>query len=90
MVVTHFLPSRSSCHEKYHSNLVNAYFANDRDDLTAGVPLWIHGHTHSSFDYVLPTGCRVVCNPRGYGTENREFQPKKVIEIDPRAASGTG
>ena len=86
IVVTHFLPSRSSCHEQYRGRLVNASFANDRDDLTAGVPLWIHGHTHSSFDYMLPTGCRVVCNPRGYGTENREFQPKKVIEFAPPVA----
>jgi calcineurin-like phosphoesterase family protein len=83
IVVTHFLPSRSSCHEQYRGSLVNAYFANDRDDLTIGVPLWIHGHTHCSFDYVLPTGCRVVCNPRGYGSENRSFNPKLTINITP-------
>lgn len=83
IVVTHFLPSRSSCHAQYRGSLVNAYFANDRDDLTAGVPLWIHGHTHSSFDYVLPTGCRVVCNPRGYGRENAEFDSRLVVELSP-------
>ena len=85
IVVTHFLPSRSSCHAQYRGSLVNAYFANDRADLTTGVPLWIHGHTHSSFDYVLPTGCRVVCNPRGYGRENTEFEPRLVVEISPMA-----
>ncbi len=85
IVVTHFLPSRLSCHEQYRGSLVNAYFANDRDNLTAGVSLWIHGHTHCSFDYVLPTGCRVVCNPRGYGRENRGFQPGMVVEIAPPA-----
>ncbi|GDY15031.1 phosphoesterase [Planctomycetota bacterium] len=83
IVVTHFLPSRSSCHEQYRGSLVNAYFANDRDDLTTGVPLWIHGHTHRSFDYTLPTGCRVVCNPRGYGTENLAFQLDLRIEVAP-------
>ena len=49
-----------------------------------GVDLWVHGHTHDSFDYLVdrPGGgtCRVVCNPRGYvrwdGTlENRGFDP---------------
>lgn len=81
IVVTHFLPSRASCHADYRGSQINAYFANDRDDLTVGVPLWIHGHTHRSFDYTLPTGCRVVCNPRGYGRENPEFESQKVVEI---------
>jgi len=82
IVVTHFLPSRSSINARYRGSQLNAYFANDRDDLTAGVPLWIHGHTHSSLDYVLPTGCRVVCNPRGYGHENPDFDAGLIIEID--------
>ena len=30
--------------------------------------LWIHGHTHDSFDYVV-NGTRVVCNPRGIRAE---------------------
>jgi calcineurin-like phosphoesterase family protein len=83
IVVTHFLPSRSSCHPQYRGSLLNAYFANDRDDLTTDVPLWIHGHTHNAFDYVLSTGCRVVCNPRGYGRENPEFRPSLVVEVSP-------
>lgn len=83
IIITHFLPSRSSCHPQFRGSLLNAYFANDRDDLTAGVPLWIHGHTHNSFDYVLPTGCRVVCNPRGYGKENRDFRPGLIVEVAP-------
>jgi len=81
IVITHYLPSRRSIHAQYTGDLLNAYFANDREDLTAGVPLWIHGHTHCSFDYVLPTGCRVVCNPHGYGHENPAFDRKLVITI---------
>jgi calcineurin-like phosphoesterase family protein len=82
IVVTHFLPSVSSCHPEYRGSLLNAYFANARDDLTIGVPLWIHGHTHKSFDYVLPSGCRVVCNPRGYFRENEEgFVPSLVVNV---------
>ena len=50
----------------------------------SGVPLWIHGHTHDSFDYRL-NGTRVVCNPRGYAkdgaNENPLFDAGFVIEI---------
>ena len=81
IVVTHFLPSQASCHIAYRGSLLNAYFANQGDRLTVGVPLWIHGHTHRNFDYVLPTGCRVVCNPRGYFRENAEFIPSLVIDL---------
>ena len=48
------------------------------------VELWIHGHTHDSFDYNV-RGTRVVCNPRGYtkaGTlENPGFDPNFIIEV---------
>ena len=47
------------------------------------VQLWIHGHTHDSFDYCV-NGTRVVCNPRGYSkdgvNENPLFEPRLVIE----------
>lgn len=46
--------------------------------------LWIHGHTHDSFDYLL-NGTRVVCNPRGYVkdgvNENPRFDPELMIEV---------
>jgi len=29
------------------------------------IKLWIHGHTHESFDYMVGD-TRIVCNPRGY------------------------
>ena len=44
---------------------MSAAFASDLDRLMGKAALWIHGHTHDSFDYVL-NGTRVVCNPRGY------------------------
>jgi hypothetical protein len=47
--------------------------------------LWIHGHTHDSFDYVC-NGTRVVCNPRGYAIdgipENPRFDPALTIDIE--------
>ncbi|BEP38497.1 hypothetical protein GmRootV59_54220 (plasmid) [Variovorax sp. V59] len=47
--------------------------------------LWVHGHTHDSFDYQVG-GRRVACNPRGYMNwhgkfENRDFNPGLVIEV---------
>jgi predicted phosphodiesterase len=46
--------------------------------------VWIHGHTHDSFDYSR-NGTRVVCNPRGYvtrrGAENNEFDPALIVEV---------
>ena len=46
--------------------------------------LWIHGHTHDSFDYRL-NETRVVCNPRGYATEgvneNPWFDLNLVVDI---------
>jgi hypothetical protein len=49
------------------------------------VQLWIHGHTHDSFDYLL-NGTRIVCNPRGYArsgvNENPLFDPDLIIPVD--------
>jgi predicted phosphodiesterase len=51
---------------------------------TGRAQLWIHGHTHDSFDYTVHR-TRVVCNPRGYakaGTnENPRFDPDLIIEV---------
>ena len=50
----------------------------------------MHGHTHDSFDYVVPgSRTRVVCNPRGYVRElfdgrireNAMYDECKVVEI---------
>jgi hypothetical protein len=47
--------------------------------------LWVHGHMHDSFDYVLGE-TRVVSNPRGYArngvNENARFDPNMVVEIE--------
>jgi Icc-related predicted phosphoesterase len=42
--------------------------------------LWIHGHTHTSFDYMIGD-TRVVANPHGYPGENEEFNPSVIVEI---------
>jgi predicted phosphodiesterase len=86
VVITHHAPSRRSVHPRFETSPLNACFVSDLDHLVDGsrVQLWIHGHTHDSFDYQL-NGTRVVCNPRGYATaganENASFDPDFTISI---------
>jgi Icc-related predicted phosphoesterase len=42
--------------------------------------LWVHGHIHSSSDYVVGTS-RILANPHGYGPENPAFDSQLIIEI---------
>jgi hypothetical protein len=68
-------------------SLLNACFVSDAERLIDGrrTRLWIHGHTHDSFDYWV-NGTRVLCNPRGYAkngvNENPLFDPNFLVEID--------
>lgn len=82
VVVTHFCPHPKSVHPKYGKDPLNAYFCTDLSHLFGEeIPLFIHGHSHSSFDYDV-LGSRVLANPRGYGDyENPEFNPRLVVEI---------
>lgn len=87
VVVTHHAPSRSSIHPRFVDSLLNACFVSDAERLLDGdrARLWVHGHTHDSFDY-LQNGTRVVCNPRGYAkdgvNENPRFDPDFSVELD--------
>ncbi len=85
VVVTHHLPSARSVSEQYTYQLLSACFASNFDYLLGYSELWIHGHTHDSFDYKL-NRTRVICNPRGYcrhgkSPENHNFNPGLVVEI---------
>ncbi|CAD6559668.1 metallophosphoesterase [Paraburkholderia sabiae] len=87
IVVTHHAPHRRSLAERYAADLASAGFVNDLPSLVREpVALWVHGHTHTAFDYV-ENGTRVVCNPRGYldrrtrALENAAFAWTKVVEI---------
>lgn len=94
VVVSHHLPSYKSIDDMFkgrNDSLLNPAYASDMDawitdrdkDSKLGINLWLHGHTHSSCDYKLDNGTRVVCNPRGYYNyaENKEFNKSMVIEI---------
>ena len=80
VVITHHSPSYRSIHPKWGNDPINYYFSSNCEKLMDGVDLWIHGHTHDSFDYMVDK-TRVVCNPKGYGNENRSFNPSLVVEV---------
>jgi predicted phosphodiesterase len=85
VVVTHHAPSARSIHPRFAGSLLNACFVSDLESLMGRALLWIHGHTHDSFDYEID-GTRVVCNPRGYAprgvNENARFNPDLVVDLD--------
>ncbi len=88
VVITHHAPTPRSVHPRFAESPVSAAFASDCSALMGRPVLWVHGHTHDSFDYVV-NGTRVVCNPRGYCprgvNENPAFDPRLCIEVAPDA-----
>ncbi|HEU0230235.1 MAG TPA: metallophosphoesterase [Burkholderiaceae bacterium] len=86
VVITHHAPSPRSIHPRFANSPLNNCFVSDMEWLMGAdrAVLWVHGHTHDSFDYVV-RGTRVVCNPRGYAkngvNENPAFDPEFVVEI---------
>lgn len=85
VVITHHLPSMLSVADKYKEDLLSSCFASNLDDLLGSANIWIHGHTHESFDYEI-NGTRVICNPRGYSrfdrdVENANFKSNLEITI---------
>lgn len=87
VVVTHHAPSPRSIHPRFAGSLLNCCFVSDLDAQMGSdrAVLWIHGHTHDSFDYTVQ-GTRVICNPRGYAkdgaNENAAFDPSLVVGVD--------
>ena len=85
VVVTHHAPSLRSVHPRFAGSPLNRCFVSDAEHLMGGarVALWIHGHTHDSFDYSVD-GTRVLCNARGYAkdgvNENAAFDAALVVE----------
>ncbi|AJX31727.1 metallophosphoesterase [Burkholderia oklahomensis] len=88
IIVTHHAPHRASLAARYADDLASAGFISDLSALVRPpVALWIHGHTHTSFDYTTAEGTRVVCNPHGYirrrtgERENPSFEWDKVVTL---------
>ncbi|MBR8059337.1 metallophosphoesterase [Burkholderia dolosa] len=88
IVVTHHAPHVRSLAPRYAQDAASAGFVTALPTLVRPpVDLWIHGHTHTSFDYVADGGTRVVCNPRGYihrrtgERENTAFEWDKIVTL---------
>lgn len=81
VIITHHLPHEKSISSTYKGSSLNRYFLHSfAYQIFDNKPkLWIHGHTHQSLDYIHD-GCRVVCNPTGYLTENAKFDRKLIVE----------
>ena len=92
VVMTHHCPHPLSIHSKYAGDPLNPAFTSDLSNIIEKMEIdyWIHGHTHSNFDYVV-NDTRVICNPLGYGRvsygnfanrmENPEFIEDLVIDV---------
>lgn len=74
VVVTHHAPSFKSIHPKYANDpYMNAGYASDLEHMmNDNIKLWVHGHTHTPFDYMVGN-TRVVCNPHGYPGERNDY-----------------
>lgn len=54
MVVTHHLPHPRSIHPSFANDPLTPAFCSDLTEMVEGsdAALWVHGHTHSSSDYI--------------------------------------
>jgi predicted phosphodiesterase len=80
VVITHFAPHSGSIAPGFTGHSANPGFIVPMDALMGKATLWVHGHTHTAFDYGVD-GTRIVCNPRGYPEEQTGFDPLRVISL---------
>jgi Icc-related predicted phosphoesterase len=85
IILTHHVPSAKSIDPHYAESNQNRFFLCDMEDLIRVVQpaLWMHGHTHSHFQYLIGT-TQIVCNPLGYPFEGRTlkgFNDSLVLEV---------
>ena len=84
IVVTHHMPTNQSVSERYKTSKYNRFFVCDMDTLIGyrKPKLWIHGHTHSAWNYVhAHADTRILCNPLGYPHERSGFVTNLTIEV---------
>jgi len=86
VIVSHHCPSPQSVAEIYKNSPHNTSFYSYLDEyiMNLKIPpkLWVHGHTHHEFDYMIGS-TRVICHPMGYPFERKGkvlYEPK-IIEV---------
>jgi Calcineurin-like phosphoesterase len=83
VVVSHHCPSPRSVPDRFRDDPMSPAFSSDLEALILRhqPDLWIHGHTHDSFDYTIGR-TRVICNPKGYSHEhNPDFVADLVVDL---------
>lgn len=82
LVMTHHAPHYESIIDKYRLDMVESAYASNLEYLLSNVDIWIHGHTHSSVDYIIGK-CRIISNPRGYYgySVNNDFNKDLIIKL---------
>jgi Icc-related predicted phosphoesterase len=85
VVVTHHAPSEMSCGNYFKADDDNAFYATNLHRFVEVMQpaAWVHGHMHSSADYMMGD-TRVLANPRGYVGRpgyNQDFDPNFVFEV---------
>lgn len=84
VVLSHHAPTPLSIDKQYTNSLLTGGYVSNLANfiLDNKIDLWVHGHVHSFFDYMIGD-CRVVCNPYGYAKhyENVNFKKDFIVEI---------
>lgn len=84
VAVTHHAVAGGSIHPRFSRDpLTSAFVAGlDRQIEERGPDLWIHGHTHDSFDYRIGR-TRIICNPYGYHRveQNGSYRAELVVPV---------
>lgn len=85
VVVTHFAPHTNSIDPNYTRGN-SSYWINNLEHLMGFSKYWLHGHTHTSFNYNVE-GTDVICNPRGYSklldlSPNPKFDRELILPIE--------
>jgi predicted phosphodiesterase len=85
VVVGHHAPSKLSTHPRYKDEFhMNGAYSSDMTDFIVArnqIKLWVHGHTHDAYDYIVGN-TRVACNPRGYIGYEAEADNFKLVTFD--------
>lgn len=81
LVMTHFMPHPKCTNIRFAGSILNPYFAADMTPFMGWEGTWVHGHGHDPVDF-MEGETRVLCNPKGYGTENMYgFINQLVFEV---------
>jgi predicted phosphodiesterase len=85
IIVSHHTPSLRSIHPRYENSPYNPSFSNDMEEdillMKKPPKIWIHGHTHNRFDYMIGE-TRVICHPRGYKNELDDYMNYKPLIVE--------